>query len=67
MNARFDALRTRVARAVGRPSERGRGPRVRLTAPGAEPLTLAPDDPAARALIAAAEAVLSAAHRASRG
>jgi len=67
MTARIDALRTRVARALGRPSGPGRGPRVRLTVPGAEPRTLAPDDPAATRLIAAAEAVLSAAHRASRG
>jgi len=67
MSARIGALRARLGRAVGRPSGPSRGPRVRLTAPGAEPRTLGPDDPAATRLIAAAEAVLSAAHRASRG
>jgi hypothetical protein len=37
-----------------------------LTEPGAEPRTLRLDDPAAEGLVAAAEAALSAAQRASR-
>jgi len=66
MSPRTPGLPAWLARAIGRPRGRGRGPRVRLAAPGAEPRILAPDDPVAKPLIAAAEAVLSAAHRASR-
>jgi hypothetical protein len=58
------ALRGRVAAVLAR--RRVPAPRVRLSGPGSEPRTLAPGDPAATALAVAAEAVLSAAQRASR-
>jgi hypothetical protein len=43
-----------------------REPRVVVTEPGGHPRTLHPDDPAAQALLAAAERLISAAHRRSR-
>ena len=42
-----------------------RAPRVLVTAGGAQPRALAPDDPAARAALEAAEALISAAQRRS--
>jgi len=61
-------LRARLGRAAAVARRRpAREPRVRLGEPGAEPRTLAPDDPAVAPLATAAEALLSAAQRVSRG
>ena len=61
-------LRARFGRAAAVARRRPAGePRVRLGGPGAEPRTLAPGDPALAPLVTAAEALLSAAQRVSRG
>ena len=60
---------TRIAAAAARVVDRRRAgatPRVHVAERGGEPRTLAPDDPRAKAVAAAAEALLSAAQQGSR-
>jgi hypothetical protein len=60
------AARALARRSLARRSRAARKAGVRITAPGAEPRTLPPEDPHAAVLMKAAETVLSAVERSSR-